>query len=306
MNARAMSWLMVLALAGCTGFGPDTIEASEEPSHAEPLPEGLVAEPIAPQSPTTAIQRYRVGELAGDHALTLGRFVGLYALAGRAAGQVVGVAEVVQSDAREAELTALWVDLDHQRARLAIGEPDVRRFGAVLGNLTKRPGDRAPAHLDIGAAHGAQVGDLYVALSDDPTPREVGLLKVVALDDGARVAWLRGEAPLGARVRRVGHADVAAGRGDAELAEWLRAGEVGGLWKPAADATLRASSNKWRSRDLASSVRTAAEDFTVSYGGRALKIRQGQRYYVDDWDRVLVGWHGTHDPPRGMDDESLL
>lgn len=101
-------------------------------------------------------------------------------------------------------------------------------------------------------------------------------------------------------------ADVAAGRGDAELAEWLRAGEVGGLWKPAADATLRASSNKWRSRDLASSVRTAAEDFTVSYGGRALKIRQGQRYYVDDWDRVLVGWHGTHDPPRGMDDESLL
>lgn len=186
MNARAMSWLMVLALAGCTGFGPDTIEASEEPSHAEPLPEGLVAEPIAPQSPTTAIQRYRVGELAGDHALTLGRFVGLYALAGRAAGQVVGVAEVVQSDAREAELTALWVDLDHQRARLAIGEPDVRRFGAVLGNLTKRPGDRAPAHLDIGAAHGAQVGDLYVALSDDPTPREVGLLKVVALDDGSR------------------------------------------------------------------------------------------------------------------------
>lgn len=205
MNARAVSWLMVLALTSCTGFGAETLEASDEPAQAEPLPEGLVAEPIAPQSPTTAIQRYRVSELAGDHALTPGRFVGLYALAGRAAGQAVGVAEVVQSDAREAELTALWVDLDHQRTRLAIGEPAVRRFGAVLGNLTKRPGDRAPAHLDIDAAHGAQVGDLYVALSDEPTPRELGLLKVVAFDDGARVAWLRGEAPLGARVRRVGH-----------------------------------------------------------------------------------------------------
>jgi tetratricopeptide (TPR) repeat protein len=205
MNLRAMSWLVVLALAGCTGFGPGTLEASDEPTHVDPLPEGLIAEPIAPQSPTTAIQRYRVAELADDHGLTPGRFVGLYALEGRAVGLPVGVAEVVRSGEREAELAALWVDLERQRAPLAIGEPPARRFGAVLGNLTKRPGDSAPAHLDIGAVHGAQVGDLYAALSDDPTPRELGLLKVVALDDGARVVWLRGEAPLGARVRRVGH-----------------------------------------------------------------------------------------------------
>lgn len=101
-------------------------------------------------------------------------------------------------------------------------------------------------------------------------------------------------------------ADVAAERGDAELAEWLRAGEVDGLWKPAASPTARASSCKWRSCDPASAVRVAEEDFAVAYGGHAVKIPRGRRYHVDDWGRVLIGWHGSYDPPRGMDDEPLL
>lgn len=102
-------------------------------------------------------------------------------------------------------------------------------------------------------------------------------------------------------------ADIAAGRGDAELAEWLRAGEVGDLWKPVAAApNRRASSCKWRSCDPTTAVRTAEEDFLVAYAGHAVTIRRGQQYHLDDWGRVLVGWHGTTDPPCGMDGESVL
>jgi hypothetical protein len=35
-------------------------------------------------------------------------------------------------------------------------------------------------------------------------------------------------------------------------------------------------------------------------------IEAGRRHYVDDFGRVLVGWHGSFDPPCGMDDEPMF
>lgn len=37
-----------------------------------------------------------------------------------------------------------------------------------------------------------------------------------------------------------------------------------------------------------------------------MKIPKDARYYVDALERPLIGWHGTFDPPSGMDGESLL
>lgn len=100
-------------------------------------------------------------------------------------------------------------------------------------------------------------------------------------------------------------ADIAASR-SAALAEWLRAGEVSEVWRPVAEPNRRASSHKWRSCEPAASVRIAVEDFLVAYAGATIEIREGRRYYVDDWGRVLIGWHGTHDPPCGMDGEPAI
>ena len=44
----------------------------------------------------------------------------------------------------------------------------------------------------------------------------------------------------------------------------------------------------------------------VAYAGGVITIRQGSRHFVDSFDRTLIGWHGTYDPPSGMDDAALL
>ena len=44
----------------------------------------------------------------------------------------------------------------------------------------------------------------------------------------------------------------------------------------------------------------------VNYGGGVVNIKVGDTYYIDNSDRILVGWHGTYNPPCGMDGESML
>lgn len=97
--------------------------------------------------------------------------------------------------------------------------------------------------------------------------------------------------------------DVLAERaGHADLATKVRGARAGSLWAPVADPTLLPSSSAWRQ----ASERTAKEAMTVAYGGGSVNIPVGGTYYVDDWDRVLVGWHGTFNPPCGMDGESMI
>lgn len=98
--------------------------------------------------------------------------------------------------------------------------------------------------------------------------------------------------------------EVAAKRGHVALVAVMRDAEVGAadLWAPAADPDLLPSSGAWGTH----AERYAWRELRVGYAGGRVVIPAGARYYVDSFERVLVGWHGTYDPPAGMDGESML
>ena len=43
----------------------------------------------------------------------------------------------------------------------------------------------------------------------------------------------------------------------------------------------------------------AAKDIFIAYAGQSIKIPKGQTYYMRN-NKILVGWHGTTNPPQGM------
>lgn len=112
---------------------------------------------------------------------------------------------------------------------------------------------------------------------------------------------------LGAAVETLSHegqtaADVAEKRKSPALAAVLRRSSVGSLWSAPEDPTLLPSSNLF-----AEAVeRRASETMRVAYGGGIVNIPTGSRHFVDSFGRTLVGWHGSYDPPCGMDGESML
>ena len=99
-------------------------------------------------------------------------------------------------------------------------------------------------------------------------------------------------------------AEIAAQKGHHELATFLRNASVGRntLWSPPIDPDVLPSSNRWSE---ATEARASTELF-VAYGGGLVRITKGSPYFTDSLDRVLVGWHGTFNPPCGMDGESML
>lgn len=99
-------------------------------------------------------------------------------------------------------------------------------------------------------------------------------------------------------------AEVAEHRGHHELAAFLRNASMGRgtLWAPSMDPDTLPSSNRWKE-----ATQTQADaGLLVAYGGGLVKIAKGTPHFVDALGRVLVGWHGTFNPPRGMDGESML
>lgn len=92
--------------------------------------------------------------------------------------------------------------------------------------------------------------------------------------------------------------DVARKGGHDELARRMqRAAERStGPWEPPAEPGLLPSSSAWDE----GSERRAWRELRVAYGGGTVVIPAGARYSVDSFERVLVGWHGTYDPPEGM------
>lgn len=96
---------------------------------------------------------------------------------------------------------------------------------------------------------------------------------------------------------------VARSRGHDALASSLaRAAETAtGLWVPPTDATHLPSSCLW-SEARAS---RASRDMAVAYAGSTVHIRAGEPYYADSFGRVLVGWHGTTNPPQDMAGEPM-
>jgi len=113
----------------------------------------------------------------------------------------------------------------------------------------------------------------------------------------------------GARVDAVAHdkmmpADVARSRGHILVAELLceAAQDIGSLWSAPNDASLLPSSPRWHE----AIERRATQDMFVAYGGGRVHIQSGDCYFVDSFERILVGWHGTYDPPLGMDAEPMI
>lgn len=99
-------------------------------------------------------------------------------------------------------------------------------------------------------------------------------------------------------------ADVSQEKGYPALAVLLRRAlqDEGSLWAPSSDPDLRPSSNLWSE----ASERSTIEPVFVAYAGEAVLIPRGARYFADSFDRALIGWHGTYDPPSGMAGESML
>jgi len=73
-------------------------------------------------------------------------------------------------------------------------------------------------------------------------------------------------------------------------------------WSPVANPNLMAASNRYS--EAVSKV--AESTMKVAYAGGVVTILAGCNYYADAWGRVLIGWHGSFNPPRGMGGESML
>lgn len=98
--------------------------------------------------------------------------------------------------------------------------------------------------------------------------------------------------------------DVATSKNHSALAEFLRNASMGreSLWHPPSDPDVLPSSDRWNEATQA----IAASLMFVSYAGGLVKIPTRSQYFTDSLGRVLVGWHGTYDPPRDMDGRSCL
>jgi hypothetical protein len=99
-------------------------------------------------------------------------------------------------------------------------------------------------------------------------------------------------------------AHIAEERGHRQLSRLLRsAADVAHSgWEAPSDPTLLPSSCAWSE----GARRTAARGLRVGYAGSVVTIPIKATYYVDSLGRVLIGWHGTYDPPSGMDGESMV
>ena len=98
--------------------------------------------------------------------------------------------------------------------------------------------------------------------------------------------------------------DVAERQGHKDLARLLRAAALtaDASWEAPSDPALRPSSCAWSE----GTERTAMCELRVAYAGGVVAIPPRATYYVDTFGRVLIGWHGTYDPPRGMDGEPMI
>ena len=114
---------------------------------------------------------------------------------------------------------------------------------------------------------------------------------------------------VGASIEALTHdsltpSEVAVQKGHHELGTFLRNASIGkdSLWEPPIDPDVLPSSNRWRE---ATEARADTELF-IAYGGGVVRIPKGAPYFTDSLSRVLIGWHGSFNPPSGMDGESML
>lgn len=99
-------------------------------------------------------------------------------------------------------------------------------------------------------------------------------------------------------------ADVAADKGHREAEQLLRRASLGrdSSWPPSADPDVLPGSGRWK-EGVAS---VAAVELYVGYGESVVRIPKGSTYYTDSFQRILIGFHGTFDPPCDMGGYSLI
>jgi hypothetical protein len=141
------------------------------------------------------------------------------------------------------------------------------------------------------------------------TPSDVarrhGHAELAALLVRAAVVALVGWGADAGAVSRGGEtpSDVARQNGHAEVAALLvRAAAAEAVWAPPDRPDVLPSSPLWRE----ARPRVATARMAVGYGGGRVTIEPGDAYWVDSFERTLVGWHGTYSPPRGMDGEPMV
>jgi uncharacterized protein len=123
-------------------------------------------------------------------------------------------------------------------------------------------------------------------------------------EDAARALIRLGASTTSHSKDRKTPADVAEQRGHKELSRLLQSAALAAnsSWEAPSDATLLPSSCAWSE----SVRRTAVREMRVAYAGSIVAIPPRATYYVDSFERILIGWHGTYDPPSGMDGEPMI
>lgn len=123
-------------------------------------------------------------------------------------------------------------------------------------------------------------------------------------EDAARALIRLGASTTSRSKDRKTPADVAAERGHLELSRLLTAAATVAHsgWEAPADPTLLPSSCAWSE----GTRRKAIRELRVGYSGSIVTIPPRATYYVDAFERILIGFHGTYDPPSGMDGESMV
>jgi len=119
--------------------------------------------------------------------------------------------------------------------------------------------------------------------------------KLIGLGAPVTANARNGQTPIDV-AKSQGHDDIV------HLLEHAASSAKAPVWKPPADASTLPSSSLWDE----AVEKHAKEDMLVSYGGGIVGIRQGDQYFTDSFGRVLVGWHGTYDPPCDMGGYSMI
>lgn len=91
-------------------------------------------------------------------------------------------------------------------------------------------------------------------------------------------------------------------QGEAAIPELEEGFGKGELWEPSSKPGVLSSSNKWHQ----AKPRKSSTPIQVAYGGGLVTIPAGDTYYIDLQERVIIGFHGTYNPPSGMGEESLI
>lgn len=95
-------------------------------------------------------------------------------------------------------------------------------------------------------------------------------------------------------------ADVASWMQHDSLATWLR--EISNAPLPPADPDVLPCSRLWSEAIR----RKAPHDLLVLYSECIITIPKDSNYYTDHVGRVIIGFHGSYDPPCGMDGRSMV